>query len=266
MILIRELLTYLLERPTLSEAKSFGHLVESISLIEREQRCSKAWLPHRNHCKNFITNQLINAKHFNSVLVLGSGPHHEIPIEILSQKFTKVVLVDIVHLKGIKKSVQHLGNVEFVEHEISEIEQLLKTQNKLIAKRPVAFTELDWGLVLSVNIMSQLPIHLDSYIKKKLKNKFKKEDIDQYLKDVTTNHLRYLQSFKCPALLITDTETSYYDRQEVLLQKDLNYSHLELPKSLDEWLWNVAPIPEFDKKIAMKMQVSAFVINTLNSH
>ncbi len=163
-------------------------------------------------------------------------------------------------------AVSHLKNIEFVEHEISEIENLLKNEQKLIEKIPTTFAGENWGLVMSVNIMSQLPIHLESYIKKRLKNKFTDEEVETYLQRVTANHYQYLKSFSCPVILISDIEASYYDRKDVLLQTDANYSHLILPKPLKEWTWNVAPIPEFDKNIAMKMTVHAFVINSTNSY
>lgn len=260
--MIRELLTYLTENPKISEAKSFGHLFESISLLEREKRCQKSWLPHRTQCKSFIGENLSLAKNFDSILVLGSGPLHEIPIEILASTFKKVVLVDIVHLKNTKKALAHLKNIEFIEHEISELESVLKNEKRLIEVIPKTFTNDNWGIVLSINIMSQLPLHLDSYIKKKLKNKFSDKQVDTFLKQVTKNHLSYLQAFQCPVILISDIETCYFDKKEMLLQKDQNYSHLQMPKAIATWSWNVAPIPEFDKNIAMKMTVAAFVLNS----
>lgn len=260
-VLIRELLTYVTTSPALSEAKSFGHLFESISLIAREKRCARAWLPHRTECKSFISSHLNQALHFDSVLVLGSGPLHEIPMEMLARTFKKVVLVDIVHLKSTKESVKQFSNIEFVEHEISEIEAKLLKEKKLIEKIPERFLDENFGLVLSVNIMSQLPLHLNSYIKKKLKNKFSDSEVERFLQQVTSHHLQYLQKFTCPVLLITDIETDYYDKAEKLLQKDLNYSHLTLPAPEAQWIWNTAPIPEFDRDIAMKMKVAAFVLN-----
>lgn len=263
--MIREILTYLSESPKLKEAKKLGHLVESISLLSREKRCQKAWLSHRTQCKSFITHQLQNARHYDSVLVLGSGPLHEIPIETLAKTFKKVVLVDIVHLKGTKKSLQAFSNIEFVEHDISEIESdLLK--GKLTNSIPKAFTHDNWGLVLSVNIMSQLPLHLESYIERKLKKRFSPEEVEIYLQNVTRNHFLYLKSFHSPALLITDTFTTYYDKKESVIQTDHNYTHLNLPKPTEEWVWNVAPIPEFQKDVGIKMNVGAFVLKNLNSH
>ncbi|MBC7713114.1 MAG: hypothetical protein H7177_07230 [Rhizobacter sp.] len=260
--MIREILTYFSEKPSIAEAKSFGHLSESISLIAREKRCKKAWLSHRTQCIEFITTHLSEAVNFESVLVLGSGPLHEIPIDVLSRTFKKVVLVDIVHLKSTRESVSHLTNIEFVEHEISEIESSLKKEKALIEKVPVAFQNNDWGLVLSINIMSQLPLHLDSYIKKKLKNKFTEAQVQNFLEQVTANHLLYLYAFHCPVVLITDVETTYTDKIGTILQNDINYTHLAFPEVLSSWTWNVAPIPEFDKNMAMKMKVAAFVLNS----
>jgi hypothetical protein len=253
------------ESPGLKEAVTFGHLTESISLLAREKRCKRSWEPHRVQCKDFISNHLNVARHFDSALVLGSGPLHEIPIEVLAQKFKKVVLVDMVHLKSTKKALAHFNNIEFVEHDLTEIESILRREKKLMNHVPTKFMDGDWGLVLSVNVMSQLPLHLESYIKKRLKNKFGELEIQSFLQDITRNHLAFLQSFKAPVILITDVETNYYDKSEKLLQKDLNYPHLQLPNAFEEWVWNVAPIPEFQKDIGMKMLVRGFVLNNLNS-
>lgn len=264
--MIRELLTYISERPTLKEARSFGHLVESISLLFREKRCQKTWATHRASCKQFIEAELKNARHYDSILVLGSGPLHEIPIELLAKKFKRVVLVDIVHLKSTKKSVAHLRNIEFIEHDITEIEEALRVHKELKNKVPAKFVGEDWGLVLSVNVMSQLPLHLDSFIEKKLKNKFTPAQVEAFLKGVTANHLAYLQSFHTDALLITDTQTFYYDKNDKVFETDTNYEHLALPKSAEEWNWNLAPIPEFQKDVGIKMRVSGFVLKNTNSH
>ncbi len=257
--MIREILTYLTESPRLPEARKFGHLTESISLLSREKRCQSAWLPHRTQCKSFITEHLKAASHFDSVLVLGSGPLHEIPIEVLAKTFKRVVLVDVVHLKSTRQSVRGLKNIEFVEHEISEIESEL-IKGKLADKIPLKFLDERWGLVLSVNIMSQLPIHLETFIEKKFRRKFKIEEVAAYLKNVTKNHFFYLRKFQCPAILITDVENYYYDKKDLLIQTDINYAHLDLPSALECWIWNIAPIPEFQKDVAIKMKVCGFVI------
>lgn len=257
--MIREIFTYISEFPRLPEARTFGHLTESISLLSREKRCQTAWLPHRTLCKSFISEHLKSARHFDSVLVLGSGPLHEIPIEVLAKEFKRVVLVDVVHLKSTRQSISHLTNVEMIEHEISEIERDLM-KGVLADKVPQKFLDENWGLILSVNIMSQLPIHLESFIERKLKKRFQQKDIEAYLKSVTKNHYLYLQKFHAPIILITDVETYYYDKKDKIIQTDVNYDHLNLPKALESWNWNIAPIPEFQKDVGIRMKVCGFLI------
>ena len=169
-------------------------------------------------------------------------------------------------MNSTKKSVSHLNNVEFIEYEITEIEEILSVQKKLVDKVPTKFLNLDWGLVLSVNLMSQLPIHLEVFIAKKCKNNFTQQQIQTFLKIVTKNHLTYLKSFQTNVILITDTQTFYYDKNEKVIQIDNNYEHLSLPNPDCEWSWNLAPIPEFQKDVGMKMHVCGFVLKNINSH
>lgn len=259
--MIREAFTYLLERPKLQEAIKFGHLFESVSILSREKRCKNAWASHRENCKSFIAGSIQSAHHLESVLVLGSGPLHEIPIELLAKTFKRVVLVDIVHLSSTKKKCAPYNNIEFVEHELTEIERDIFLSGKLINKIPKNFIDSSWGLVLSVNVMSQLPLHLEKFIRKKFN--FNDSEIEIFLQNITKNHFLFLESFQAPAVLITDTETHYLDDKSAILQVDLNYEHIKLPKPVKEWMWDVAPIPEFKKDIAIKMKVSGFVLKKL---
>ncbi len=261
--MIKELLTYCLESPSLKEAKNFGHLKESISLLSREARCKNAWLPHRTQCKNFILASVKNALHYDSILILGSGPLHEIPIAELCSTFKKVICVDIVHLNSTKKTVAHLRNIEFIEHDISELEKPL-TSGSLEAMVPNRFLNKDWGLVLSVNLMSQLPLHLERYIYGNLKGRFEEIHIEQYLKQVTLNHLNYLLLFQCPVALLTDVEIKYYDRNDQLIESHSHMDHINFPKPKEEWLWSLAPIPEYDKNVSLKLKVQAFLLNQRN--
>ena len=107
-----------------------------------------------------------NISSHQAILILGSGPLHEIPIEELSLQFKEVVLVDIVHLKATKKKVAHLKNVHFIEHDISELEHDLMDKKRLMIQVPSRFLDREWGMVISANILSQIPLHLNSYSKK----------------------------------------------------------------------------------------------------
>ncbi len=258
--MITELLIYLTSRST-PEARAFGHLYESIALVHREKRCSKYWLPHRTMCKEFIISEAIKIPVKKSVLVLGSGPLHEIPLEFLATHFDSVDLVDVVHLKEISKQWQHKKNVRFIEKDITALEKEIYHQKKPLEKMPNAFLDADYSLIISANLLSQLAFHLRSFLVKKARPALSEEDLDRFAYKVTENHFLYLKKFTCPVILITDVETNLLDKNEKLIQAESSYIDFPFPAPRAEWIWNVAPIPEYSKDIAVKMKVAGFVLN-----
>lgn len=262
--MITELITYFttsFRQKILPEARAFGHLYESIALIQREKRCARYWLSHRTMCKEFIQNESQKLTIKKSVLVLGSGPLHEIPIEYLSKTFEKVDLVDIVHLPATIKKWQHLKNIHFITADITEIEKDLMVKKKAIEKIPTAFLNENYSLVISANVLSQLAYHLRNFLEKKSSPKLSEKELDLFANKVTENHFLYLQKFPCPVLLITDVETLVIDKQETIVQKETPYVDFSFPTAALEWWWNVAPIPEYAKDLAVKMKVAGFVLN-----
>lgn len=263
--MLKELFTYVIQKNVLPVARSFGHLYESISLIEREKRCRQHWLSHCENSKQFIMQQCQSLTVKKNILILGSGPLHEIPIEWLSRNFEDIFLVDVVHLNSVKKSYAHLKNLHFIVHDISEIEEEIQKTKSLVKKIPAFLTDRPFSCVISANVMSQIPLHLHNYVLKNIKNSFTEEEIADFLLESTKAHFDYLQSFQAfRKLLITDVETLYYDGKGRLIESQLNYSHLNLPSPKQEWIWNVAPIPELSREQEMRMKVAGFVLNNKN--
>lgn len=262
--MITELITYFTTHFTskiTKEARAFGHLYESIALIHREKRCSKYWLSHRTMCKQFIEEHAANAKEKNSVLVLGSGPLHEIPLNFLAREFKQVDLVDVVQLNEIKKAWKHLSNVRFIETDVTELEKDLLKEKRPLEKVPDAFLNNHYDLVISANLLSQLSYHLRNFLEKKARPSLTEAELDVFANKVTYNHYLYLKKFSCPVILITDIETHLLDKNGEIVQKESPYINFSFPNPLDEWWWNVAPIPEFKKDLAIKMKVAGFLLN-----
>lgn len=258
--MIRELFFYFRETAT-KEAKAFGHLYESISILEREKRCKSFWLPHRTHCKNFITNTMIKTKAFNRVLVLGSGPLHEIPIDELASTFKRVDLVDVVHLKETIQQYKHYKNVHFIQADISGLESLIHKEKKIRNLVPTLFQNEEYDLVISANLLSQLSYHLRNYLEKKAKPKITDEELDRFSYQVSFDHYRYITNFKCPVILITDTETQFIGINDEILGEQTPYINFTLPDPTETWWWNLAPRPELSKDYSVRMKVSAFILN-----
>lgn len=260
--MIRELITYFKSKASAStEARIFGHLYESIALIEREKRCRNHWQTHRTQCKNFIADNLYNAKKRHSVLVLGSGPLHEIPLSKLAETFTQVDLVDIIHLKSTKEENSQYKNVRFIEADITELEKELLKTKKATNKIPSLFLDQNYDLVISANLLSQLAYHLRNFLEKNAKPKLSNSELDFFANQVTYDHFLYLQNFSCPVILIADIQSILLDKNEKVLQEESPYIDFTLPKPQKVWWWNVAPIPEYQKDIALKMKVAGFLLN-----
>jgi len=258
--LILELLAYFNAKAS-KEARKFGHLYESIALVTREKRCRGFWLSHRTMCKEFISGQIKNATGKNSVLVLGSGPLHEIPLDLLAKSFKTVDLVDVVHLKSTKKEYAHHKNVTFIEADITELEKEILKTKKIINKTPTQFIDKNYDLVISANLLSQISYHLRNFLDKNSRPGLTEKNLDDFANQVTLDHFCYLQNFNCPVILITDIMTCFLNKNDEIIESSSPYISFSLPEPLKVWWWNLAPIPEYQKDVALKMKVAAFVLN-----
>jgi hypothetical protein len=261
-ILFKEMWLYF-NTKTSKEARAFGHLYESISLIEREKRCQKHWQSHRLNCKNFILKTLAATKKNNAVLVLGSGPLHEIPLIELAKHFKKVDLVDVVHLNETKKKYTQLKNIFFIEADITELEKIIYKKKSPYNKTPDLFLDKHYDLVISANLLSQLSYHLRSFLEKNSSVKLSEDELDTFCYQVSLDHFKYLKNFNSPVILITDLETHIVGKNNELLEIQTPYINFDLPKISENWVWDLAPLPEFSKNFSVKMQVAAFILNNI---
>lgn len=258
--MIREIFSYISAKST-KEARAFGHLHESISLVEREKRCQEYWISHRTHCKNLILKTVEQLKAYGSILVLGSGPLHEIPLIELATIFKKVDLIDVVHLNETKKKYAHLKNVYFIEADVTELESVIHKEKRITNTIPTLYLAENYNLVISANLLSQLSYHLRYFLEKNASTKLTNEELDSFCYQVSFDHYRYITQFRCPVVLITDTETHFIGNNDEVIEVQTPYINFALPAANEEWWWNLAPKPEFSKDFSVKMKVSAFVLN-----
>lgn len=259
--MIRELFLYLTTRVK-PEAKSFGHLYEAIALGAREKRCQEFWKSHRSESKKLILKVVNTLKEKKSLLILGSGPLHEIPIDELSQTFETITLVDIVHMRETKKKYQHLHNLIFLEHDITEMESIIAQDKKVFNKVPTAFLNNHYSFVISANILSQLAYHLRDFLEKNASLPQASEDLDQFSHQISLDHFTYLTKFNCPVLLITDIETLFKDKEGKTIEIQTPYLNINFPAPVAGWIWDVAPIPEYSQEISLQMKVAGFILNS----
>ncbi len=258
--MIYELYLYLTSK-VIPEAKKFGHLYEAISIGAREKRCQFFWKNHREESKKLILNVIEKLEVKNNLLILGSGPLHEIPIEELSKQFKLITLVDIVHLKSTKKKYKYLNNINYIEHDITEVESIIFKKKEIYNITPSSFLENSYDCVISANILSQLAYHPRKFLESKSLNLISLKNLDKFSHQISKDHLQYLQKFQCTVLLITDIETYLINRKGETTEVQTPYIDFNLPPPVKTWLWDLAPIPEYSSEISLQMKVAGFILH-----
>ena len=203
------------------------------------------WENHQKHCRNFIIKALELYKP-EKVTVLGSGWLLELPFTELIERTGKVCLIDIIHPPDVISQVGSFKNVELKEQDvtgglISEIWQKTKKYSflkKLKSLEHIIIPEFkpdgDPGMVISLNILTQLESLLIDFIKKR--SKIKEEEFNHFRTEIQRKHIDFLKKHR--SVLVTDSA-------EVIMNKDGSIktiptllTDLPLYNLREDWTWN----------------------------
>lgn len=209
----------------------------------RVKRCQKAWQPHLDKCKSLILEQAEKLPQGSSIMILGSGGFHDVPINRLLALGHHMTCVDIIHLPKTKKTFKQ---VTFIERDVTGLnESLYHAVNKNGRVGPAATWELikTPDLIISLNLLSQLALKMVTYAEDH------HHDLGVLFQDnVLKDHLAWLEKQKTNVLLISDIAREYYEG-EVLLESFPSLPAFILPDPSEAWAWNIAPKGEADKDI-----------------
>lgn len=259
--MILEAIEYL-RTPCKPEFRKLGYLHELIALQAREKRLKQQWLPHHEQCKALIRRSALLCQRRRRVIVLGSGILADIPLDFLSGNFEDVVLVDVIHLNGVRRQVEHYANVRLVEADISGLAQpLLAMQRRADAlpepKPMIPQLDEDTDLVISANLLSQLCIAPLNYAVPRFH--FSDEQYIQWSREIIQGHLDLLLACKARVCLITDLVHVETDRRgEEIKREDMLFG-VTLPDAAWLWDWHMAPYGEVSRRIQVSAIVSGFI-------
>jgi hypothetical protein len=201
-------------------AASRRFLVDAVGLWSRGRRQRKVWSVHTARTKSAIEQAGNAIGRRRTVVVLGSGPLFDVPLEALAKGFKTVVLVDRAHLLPARRRARAHPNV------------VLEWRDLSIASNPEplgflsAIGDLDW--VISVNLVSQLAHGAPEGEERR----------------VIDAHLDALAALPCTATLITDLDYRVFDSTGGVKEHfDLLYGR-PIPPSAENWVWEVAPFGE----------------------
>jgi hypothetical protein len=214
-------------------------------LIYRHLNQDGAWDSHLEHCRNFIIKALDYHKP-EKVTVLGSGWLLELPLKEMIEKTERICLIDIVHPPDVLKQTTSLKNVELLELDVTGgliLEVWEKTGKYSFLKNlhsirnitiPEFVPDFEPGMVISLNILTQLESLLADYIKKR--SKTGEKELGRFRAEVQKRHIDFLG--KHSSVLITDIEEVITNRSGSVTTNPTLLTDLPAGRMREEWTWN----------------------------
>ncbi|GMR08513.1 MAG: hypothetical protein BMS9Abin26_1518 [Gammaproteobacteria bacterium] len=245
--MLREAFQYL-STPCEPYARRLGYLGEIIGIGGRYSRHQVLWDEHLQHTRGVIRDAVSQCQRHRKAVVLGSGMLLDIPLEFLSDTFEKVVLVDVLHLRGSRRQWHHLNNLEFVCDDISGVARALHdaiptSQEQLPIPQSCAdLIDHDTDLLISANLLSQLPVVPCDYLQRHAG--FDPALLHDWSQTIIHHHLELLANARCTTCLVTDIRHDYLDRAGKVLHQEDMLCGLQLPQSGHCWQWPLAPFGE----------------------
>lgn len=214
-------------------------------LIYRHLNQEGGWSSHLKKCREFIL-KAVEACNPEVLTIMGTGWLLDVPLKEVAEKVRSIILVDILHPPEVREQVSPLKNVRLVEEDVTGgliLSVWQKTGRHLFSKRSGSTCDIeinefhpqfDPGMIISLNIMTQLESLPAEYLKKKWKPR--EDELLRFRKEIQHKHVSLLK--KHTSVLITDlseivTETSgkTYEVPSVL-------TDLPDAKMREEWTWD----------------------------
>jgi len=223
-----------------------GYYAYQNGLIYNHLNQEGGWDAHLASCRSFI-NRAVEYHKPEKVTVLGSGWLLDLPLAEILEKTERVYLVDIVHPPEVIKQAGDLENVFIIEQDITGglIEEVwgkackcpfikkLKSLDSITI--PEYTLDFDPGIVISLNILTQLESRLLDYLKKR--SAISEEELSRFRKGIQEKHIDFLKKHK--SVLITDyVEVVTKKTGEITINPSLL---AQLPKGQfsEKWTWDI---------------------------
>lgn len=214
-------------------------------LIYRHINQEGAWEDHLKRCRQFII-RAIDFYKPEKITVLGSGWLLDFPLAEIIERTKHICLIDIVHPPDVINQAGSFKNVELIEQDITGglIEEVWqKSRNYSLFKRSQILKnilvpeykphELP-GMVISLNILTQLESLLVDFIKKR--SKIKEEELILFRAEIQKQHINFLM--KHPSVLITDLAEVITSRTGSVETVPTMVTDLPPCRASEEWTWN----------------------------
>ena len=258
---IRAWIDYL-ANPAPRHVRQMGYVRELRALRARRRRCRADWQPHLEHTRAVLLESAAQCERRRSALVVGSGLLFDVPLEALARQFERVVLVDIAHLWSVHRRADRLPNVELIPLDVTGVVERChamahERSEAPLPQRPVdCFAGEHFDLVVSLNVLSQLPVVPNGYLSRRIRS-LTGAQIEAFSRALVLNHLDWLCSFQGIACLVTDLERLHVDDCRTVSREGSLWG-IQLPDGGRTWLWDLAPRPEMYTDVDVRHRVVGY--------
>lgn len=231
-------------------------------LIYRHLNQKGGWDEHNDHCRSFILKALDLYKP-EKVTVLGSGWLLDLPIAEMVERISKICLFDIVHPPDVIDQAGKFKNVELIEQDVTGglIEEVWQKKRKTSFLKKLRSLEniivpeykpdCDPGMVISLNILTQLDSLLVDYLKKG--SIIKEEEFNLFRAEIQKKHIDFLLKYK--SVLITDITEIFTDKSGNVTYIPTAFTDVPDGQYKEEWNWHFDLVSSdfYNKKSILKV-------------
>ena len=254
--MLLETLAYL-TTPCPQPYRRMGYLKELIATEARYRRCRAAWQPHLERTRAVITRAARMAAGTNRAVVIGAGMVADVPLDVLAGKFRTVELVDLCFAKQTRRNVWRNPNIERVTRDATGTLAALAKGVVPAPGLPDGLALGDADLVVSANVLSQLPLVPLAYLKK-TRPDLDAAALDGFAAALIRNHVALLETCPGTVCLVTDVERQLRDGNRLIEAEDPLRGVLPA-RDGDEWLWEIAPRYEVSTDYAILNRVRGMI-------
>lgn len=240
--------------PSAPGARRLGYVGESFAIRARQRRQRAAWAPHQAETQRFLSDLPCEGRR---LIVLGSGPLLDVPLEALAARWPEVVLVDVVHTRAARARAAALPNARCVLLDVTGCLSALEGGRGVPEPRPPALLEAKDATVVSLNLLSQLPI---LPLERLADLRVTEAQGEAFARALIEGHVRWLRGLGAArAALVSDVCRRWFTRGREVVEVEDALHGARLAVDPDRaWVWEVAPWGEIDARTRLTLDVQAW--------
>lgn len=241
--MLREWIAHILT-PAPRAVKALGYVREAIAIEERYRRVKAHWQPHLEECHKAILDAAQSLGKASRIMIIGSGGLHDVPVDELISQGHDLILVDIIHLPFVRRKYGTHSRITFIETDVTGMVHPLYEGLSLSKVAPPSLGQVD--LIVSLNILSQLPLSLVKFAGRKGRNL-----PDDFESQIMESHLGWSRKISSNILLISDVERLYMQGERIVETEAALPPLVGFPAPEKIWHWHIAPVGEVDREVSI---------------